>query len=151
MKRILFFAFLCLCVCLSAGAQALSPVTWTAYGLTFKVPKGIVVEEDTEETFLLNDSKFYITVQALDSDGITKGDLEGMLKDYADDDGVEKQTAVKAFDLEQFYGVSMDGQCEGEPCCYACLMTKAAGSAFHVSIIYSAGKKAEAEAILKSL
>ena len=78
MKRILFFAFLCLCVCLSAGAQALSPVTWTAYGLTFKVPKGIVVEEDTEETFLLNDSKFYITVQALDSDGITKGDLEGM-------------------------------------------------------------------------
>lgn len=111
MKRILFFAFLCLCVCLSAGAQALSPVTWTAYGLTFKVPKGIVVEEDTEETFLLNDSKFYITVQALDSDGITKGDLEGMLKDYADDDGVEKQTAVKAFDLEQFYGVSMDGQC----------------------------------------
>jgi hypothetical protein len=29
-------------------------------------------------------------------------------------------------------------------------MTKAAGSAFHVSIIYSAGKKAEAEAILKS-
>ena len=66
MKRILFFAFLCLCVCLSAGAQALSPVTWTAYGLTFKVPKGIVVEEDTEETFLLNDSKFYITVQALD-------------------------------------------------------------------------------------
>lgn len=150
MKRILFFVFLCLCVCLSAGAQALSPVTWTAYGLTFKVPKGIVVEEDTEETFLLNDSKFYITVQALDSDGITKGDLEGMLKDYADDDGVEKQTAVKAFDLEQFYGVSMDGQCEGEPCCYACLMTKAAGSAFHVSIIYSAGKKAEAEAILKS-
>ena len=92
----------------------------------------------------------FITVQALDSDGITKGDLEGMLKDYADDDGVEKQTAVKAFDLEQFYGVSMDGQCEGEPCCYACLMTKAAGSAFHVSIIYSAGKKAEAEAILKS-
>ena len=60
------------------------------------------MEEDTEETFLLNDSKFYITVQALDSDGITKGDLEGMLKDYADDDGVEKQTAVKAFDLEQF-------------------------------------------------
>lgn len=29
-------------------------------------------------------------------------------------------------------------------------MTKAAGSAFHVSIIYSVGKKAEAEAILKS-
>ena len=64
MKRILFFAFLCLTACLSAGAQALSPITWTAYGLTFKVPKDIAVEEDTEETFLLNDSKFYITVQA---------------------------------------------------------------------------------------
>lgn len=150
MKRILFFAFLCLTACLSAGAQALSPITWTAYGLTFKVPKDIAVEEDTEETFLLNDSKFYITVQSLDSDGITKDDLKGVLRDYANDDGVENQTAVKAFDLEQFYGVSMDGKCENDHCCYACLMTKAAGSAFYISIIYSAGHKAEAEAILKS-
>ena len=141
MKRILFFAFLCLCVCLSAGAQALSPVTWTAYGLTFKVPKGIVVEEDTEETFLLNDSKFYITVQALDSDGITKGDLEGMLKDYATMMVWRSRLLSKPLTWSNFRCFDGMGNCEGEPCCYACLMTKAAGSAFHVSIIYSVGKK----------
>ena len=62
MKKVLFFVFLSL-ACLSASAQALVPVTWTAYGLTFKAPKGILVEEDTEETFLLNNSTFYITVQ----------------------------------------------------------------------------------------
>ena len=44
---------------LSVSAQALVPITWTAYGLTFEAPKGILVEEDTEETFLLNNSKFY--------------------------------------------------------------------------------------------
>lgn len=52
MKKILFLAFLCL-ACLSVSAQTLVPVTWTAYGLTFEAPKGILVEEDTEETFLL--------------------------------------------------------------------------------------------------
>lgn len=57
---------------LSASAQALVPITWTAYGLTFEAPKGILVEEDTEETFLLNNSRFYITIQSLDSDGMTK-------------------------------------------------------------------------------
>lgn len=149
MKRFLFLAFLCL-ISLSVDAQAFSSVTWTAYGLTFKAPKNIVVEEDTEETFLLSDSKFYITVQALDSDGITKDDLESVLKDYADDDGMESQSAVKTFDLEQFYGASLDGKCENDYCCYACLMTKGAGSAFYISIIYSGNDKTEAEAILKS-
>ncbi|WP_455672318.1 hypothetical protein [Phocaeicola sp.] len=149
MKKILFLAFLCL-ACLSAGAQALSPVTWTAYGLTFNAPRGILVEEDTEETFLLNNKTFYITIQSLESEGITKEELNGVLKEYANDDGVKKQTAIQAFELPQFYGVSLNGVCESDHCCYACLMTKAAGSAFYVSIVYAEGKEAEAEAILKS-
>lgn len=149
MKKVLFFAFLCL-ACLSVNAQTLVPVTWTAYGLTFEAPKGILVEEDTEETFLLNNNKFYLTVQALDSDGMTKDDLNGVLKDYANDDGVEGQSAVKAFELPQFYGSYLSGTCETDRCFYACLMTKAAGSGFYVSIIYSKGEEAVAEKILKS-
>lgn len=149
MKKILFLAFLCL-ACLSVNAQALSPITWTAYGLTFKAPKGILVEEDTEETFLLNNKTFYITIQSLESDGITKEELSGVLKDYANDDGVKKQTAIQTFDLPQFYGVSLNGVCESDYCCYACIMTKAAGSAFYVSIVYAEGKEKEAEDILNS-
>lgn len=149
MKKILFFAFLCL-VCLSAGAQALAPITWTAYGLTFQAPKGILIEEDTEETFLLNNSRFYITIQSLDSDGMTKDDLKGVLKDYANDDGVTGQSAVQEFELPQFYVASLKGSCEADNCFYASLMTKEAGSGFYVSIIYNKENEAEAEKILKS-
>lgn len=149
MKKVLLLVCLCL-ACLSVSAQALVPVTWTAYGLTFKAPKGILVEEDTEETFLLNNSKFYITLQSLDSDGMTRDDLKSVLQDYANDDGVKEQSEVQEFELPQFYVTSLKGICEEDRCLYACLMTKEAGSAFYVSVIYAEGKENEAEAILKS-
>lgn len=149
MKKILFLAFLCM-ACFSMSAQILVPITWTAYGLTFEAPKGILVEEDTEETFLLNNSKFYITIQSLDSDGMTKEDLGSVLKDYANDDGVKDQSAVKTFELSQFYGSYLSGVCESDHCYYATLMTKAAGSGFYISIIYAKGEEANAEKILNS-
>lgn len=129
MKKVLLLVFLSL-AWLSASAQALVPITWTAYGLTFEAPKGILVEEDTEETFLLNNSRFYITIQSLDSDGMTKSDLKSVLKDYANDDGVKDQSAVQEFELPQFFGTYLKGSCETDHCLYACLMTKAAGSGF---------------------
>lgn len=149
MKKVLFLAFLCL-ACLSVSAQALVPITWTAYGLTFEAPEGILVEEDTEETFLLNNKKFYITVQSLDSDGMTKNDLGSVLKDYANDDGVKDQSSVKTFELAQFHGSYLSGVCESDHCYYATLMTKAAGSGFYISIIYAKGEEENAERILKS-
>lgn len=118
--------------------------------MTFKVPKGILVEEDTEETFLLNNSKFYITLQSLDSDGMTRDDLKSVLQDYANDDGVKEQSDLQEFELPQFYGTCLKGICDEDRCLYACLMTKEAGSAFYVSVIYAEGKENEAEAILKS-
>lgn len=149
-KSILFIAFLCF-ICLSAVAQqTLSPITWTAYGLTFKAPKGIAVEEDTEETFLLNNNKFYITVQALESDDITKEQIGSELDGLADDDGMETRSAHKNFELPQFYGTYMNGKCEEDKCCYCYLLTKAAGSAFFVSVVYSKGEEATVETILKS-
>ena len=136
MKKVLLLVFLSL-TWLSASAQALVPITWTAYGLTFEAPKGILVEEDTEETFLLNNSRFYITIQSLDSDGMTKSDLKSVLK-------------VQEFELPQFFGTYLKGSCETDHCLYACLMTKAAGSGFYISIIYSKENENIAEKILKS-
>ena len=149
MKKVLLLVFLSL-AWLSVSAQALVPITWTAYGLTFEAPKGILVEEDTEETFLLNNSKFYITIQSLDSDGMTKSDLKSVLKDYANDDGVKDQSAVQEFELPQFFGTYLRGSCETDHCLYACLMTKTAGSGFYISIIYSKENENIAEKILKS-
>lgn len=150
MKNRWWLLFFCLCTCLSVGAQVLTPVTWTAYGLTFDAPKGILVEEDTEETFLLNNSKFYITVQSLESDDLTREDLKGILLDYANDDGVKNQSEITSFELPQFYGTFLSGTCNEDHCLYASLLTKAAGSGFYISILYAPEKAAEAEKILKS-
>ena len=61
MKR-LFLLMLAACLYVVTNAQNLVPISWTAYGLTFDAPKGILIEEDTEDTFLLNNSRFYITI-----------------------------------------------------------------------------------------
>ena len=149
MKRFFLF-FLAICMVGTVKAQSLAPITWTAFGLTFEAPKGIVVEEDTEDTFLLDDSRFYITVHSLDSEDMVREDMTELLKGLADDDEVENQSKVKTFDLPQFYGVSLRGIADGDPCCYACLMTKDAGSVYYVSIIYNRTDDKVVEQILKS-
>lgn len=149
MKR--FFLFLvATCLYVVTNAQVLVPTTWTAYGLTFEAPKGILVEEDTEDTFLLNNSRFYISVHSLESDDMKKEDLEELLKGLADDDGVQKQTDPVSIDLEQFHGIYLKGIAEEDPCYYVCLMTKDAGSVFYISIIYNRTDDKVVEKMLKS-
>ena len=149
MKR-LFFLLMAACLYLSVSAQALAPNTWTAFGLTFDAPKGILVEEDTEDTFLLNNARFYISLQSLDSEEMSKEDMPELLKGLADDDEVQQQSEVKTFDLKQFHGVWLKGLAEEEPCYYACLMTKDAGSVYYISIIYNRVEDRMVERILKS-
>ena len=150
MQRKLFL-FLMVVVCtVTMNAQSLVPISWTAYGLTFDAPKGILVEEDTEDTFLLNNSSFYISLQSLDSEDMTQADLNELLKGLADDDGVQEQSLIEAFDLKQFHGIWLKGKAEEDPCYYACLMTKDAGSVFYISIIYNRTDDKVVEKMLKS-
>ena len=150
MQRKLFL-FLMVVVCtVTMNAQSLVPISWTAYGLTFDAPKGILVEEDTEDTFLLNNSSFYISLQSLDSEDMTQADLNELLKGLADDDGVQEQSLIEAFDLKQFHGIWLKGKAEEDPCYYACLMTKDAGSVFYISIIYNRVDAKVVEKMLKS-
>lgn len=149
MKRILLF-LVAVCLCVMSYAQALTPITWTAYGLTFDAPRGILVEEDSEDTFLLNSSRFYITVHSLDSEGMTPEGMKDLLKGLAVDDGVQEQSEITSFDLPQFHGIYMKGIAEADPCYYACLMTKDAGSVFCIAIIYNRTEDTVVEKILKS-
>ena len=150
MLKKLFLFLIAVVGTVAVNAQALAPISWTAYGLTFDAPKGILVEEDTEDSFLLNSSRFYISLQSLDSEDMTKEDLNELLKGLADDDGVLEQSAVESFDLKQFYGIWLKGKAEEDPCYYACLMTKDAGSVFCISIIYNRVDAKVVERILKS-
>ena len=150
MQRKLFLFLIAIVGTLAMNAQALAPISWTAYGLTFDAPKGILVEEDTEDTFLLNNSRFYIFLQSLDSEDMTKEDLNELLKGLADDDGVQEQSEVDSLDLKQFHGIWLKGKAEEDPCYYACLMTKDAGSVFYISIIYNRTDDKVVEKMLKS-
>ena len=118
--------------------------------MTFDAPKGILVEEDSEDTFLLNNSRFYITIHSLDSDDMKKEELSDLLKGLADDDGVQKQSKIATWDLDQFHAVWLKGIAEEDSCYYVCLMTKDAGSVFYVSVIYNRTDDKIVERILKS-
>lgn len=135
MKRYLVF-FIGLIVCLCLQAQVLSPVSWTAYGLTFKAPKGIIIEEDTEDTFLLNNNRFYMVLQILESDDMNEDGVQELLKGLAIDEGVEDLSAIKELDLPQFRVSYVMGNLEDEKCYCACLTTKDAGNIFYISIAY---------------
>ena len=149
MKRFFLFMF-AFFIFVWINAQSFAPISWTAYGLTFDAPKGILVEEDTDDTFLLNNSRFYITVHSLDSDEMKKEELPDLLKGLADDDGVENQSPISAWDLQQFHAVYLKGTAEDDPCYYMCLMTKDAGSVFYVSVIYNRTEDKIVEKMLKS-
>ena len=150
MVKRLFLFLMTVVWAVAMNAQALAPISWTAYGLTFDAPRGILVEEDTEDTFLLNNSRFYISLQSLVSEDMTKEDLNELLKGLADDDGVQEQSEVESFDLKQFHGIWLKGKAEEDPCYYACLMTKDAGSVFYISIIYNRADAKVVEKMLKS-
>ena len=150
MAKKLFLFLMAVVWAVTINAQALAPISWTAYGLPFDAPRGSLVEEDTEDTFLLNNSRFYISLQALDSEDMTKEDMTELLKGLADDDGVQEQSVVESFDLKQFHGIWLKGIAEEDPCYYACLMTKDAGSVFCISIIYNRIDAKVVERILKS-
>ena len=66
------------------------------------------------------------------------------------DDGVQEQSEIQAFDLKQFHGIFLKGKTETDPCYYACLMTKDAGSVFYISIIYNRTEDKVVDRILKS-
>ena len=150
MLKKLFLLLMAVIGTVAMNAQALAPISWTAYGLTFDAPKGILVEEDTEDTFLLNSSRFYISLQSLDSEDMVHEDLNELLKGLADDDGVQEQSSIESFDLKQFHGIWLKGKTEEDPCYYACLMTKDAGSVFYISIIYNRTDDKVVEKMLKS-
>ena len=135
MKRIFIF-WACMCLCSLLEAQTLAPVTWEVYGLTFHAPKGAIVEEDTEDMFLLNNSQFYIEVQSMVTEELDV-EMATLLQDIAEEDQLSDCSEVEHFELPHFYGAVMKGTVEEDHCYNACLKTKDTGDVFYVSIIYN--------------
>lgn len=150
MKKTLFTFALSAACAFSATAQTLQPATWQAYGVSFKAPAGYTVEDDSEEGYILSTPVYYITVQLLEGEGIQRSELAQELKNIATDDEVTAQSDITSFELPQFYGVWLRGDCESDQCLYSYLLTKEDGSGLYVSIVYTDPADATPETILKS-
>ena len=150
MKKTLFTFALSAACAFSATAQTLQPATWQAYGVSFKAPAGYTVEDDSEEGYILSTPIYYITVQLLEGEGIRRSELAQELKNIAADDAVTAQSDITSFELPQFYGVWLKGDCESDQCLYSYLLTKEDGSGLYVSIVYTDPTDATPETILKS-
>ena len=99
--------------------------------------KGYTIEDDSEEGFVISTPIYYITVQLLEGEGIQRSELAQELKNIAIDDEVTQQSKVTDFELTQFYGVQLRGNCESDQCLYSYLITKEDASGFYVSIVYT--------------
>ena len=55
--------------CAPVLADGLKTTTWSSYGVSFEAPSAIVVEDDSEDGYIVSNPTYYITVQLLDSEG----------------------------------------------------------------------------------
>lgn len=132
------------------GAQELKTTWWASYDISFLAPEDIEVEDDSEEGYIVSNPNYYITVQLLAGEGIKVSELPQELKNIAADDEVTEQTDVTSFELPQFYGAKLTGNCESERCVYSYLMAKDASCGFYVSIVCPKAHEQTAESILHS-
>ena len=127
----------CLTSILPAGAQEMKSTSWSAFGVSFKVPADITIEEDSEEGYILSNEKYYVNVQILDGEAMDKNAMAKEIKLMADDDQLQNQSEVAKFELSQFHGVQLQGTSEGEIYLYNYLMSKDESCAFFVTVIYA--------------
>ena len=85
-----------------------------------------------------------------EGEGMKKEELGQELKAIATDDEVTSQSEVQPFELPQFHGVQLKGNCEEEKCVYCYLLAKDGSCGFYISIVYRQENDKIPETILKS-
>lgn len=150
MKQLFFILIAFFTVAVPAVAQQLKTTRWDSYGVSFKAPSDLTVEDDSSEGYLAGNDTYYLTIQLLEGEGLKKEELGQELKAIATDDEVTSQSSVQSFELPQFHGVQLKGNCEEEKCVYSYLLAKDGSCGFYVSIVYRQENDKTPETILKS-
>lgn len=148
LSALLLSAFLTLSV--PIRSQELQTTEWKAYGISFLAPADIAAEEDSEEGYVVFNADYYITVQLLAGENFSISEIPQELKNIATDDEVTAQTEVETFELTQFYGAKLEGDCDEERCVYSYLIAKDGSCGFYVSVVYKNSEEPVAEKILSS-
>ena len=150
MKQLFFILIAFFTVAVPAVAQQLKTTRWDSYGVSFKAPSDLTVEDDSSEGYIAGNDTYYLTIQLLEGEGLKKEELGQELKAIATDDEVTSQSSVQSFELPQFHGVQLKGNCEEEKCVYSYLLAKDGSCGFYVSIVYRQENDKTPEIILKS-
>ena len=150
MKQLFFILIAFFTVAVPAVAQQLKTTRWDSYGVSFKAPSDLTVEDDSSEGYLAGHDTYYLTIQMLEGEGIKKEELGQELKAIATDDEVTSQSDVQPFELPQFHGVQLKGNCEEEKCVYCYLLAKDGSCGFYISIVYRQENDKIPETILRS-
>lgn len=150
MKQLFFILIAFFTVAVPAVAQQLKTARWDSYGVSFKAPSNLTVEDDSSEGYLAGNDTYYLTIQLLEGEGMKKEELGQELKAIATDDEVTSQSEVQPFELPQFHGVQLKGNCEEEKCVYCYLLAKDGSCGFYISIVYRQENDKIPETILKS-
>lgn len=151
--RNLFFTILtilCLTSILPAGAQDMKNTSWAAFGVSFKVPANISIEDDSEEGYILSDDTYYVNVQMLNGESMDKKVMKKEIKQMADEDQLTEQTSVNKFELPLFHGMQIQGKNEGEYYLYSYLIAKDESCGLFVTIIYKEKEDIIPQNIIKS-
>ena len=150
MKQLFFILIAFFTVAVPAVAQQLKTTRCDSYGVSFKAPSDLTVEDDSSEGYLAGNDTYYLTIQLLEGEGMKKEELGQELKAIATDDEVTSQSDVQPFELPQFHGVQLKGNCEEEKCVYCYLLAKDGSCGFYISIVYRQDNDKIPETILKS-
>lgn len=150
MKQLFFILITFFTVAVPAVAQQLKTTRWDSYGVSFKAPSDLTVEDDSSEGYLAGNDTYYLTIQLLEGEGMKKEELGQELKAIATDDEVTSQSDVQPFELPQFHGVQLKGNCEDDKCIYCYLLAKDGSCGFYISIIYRQENDKIPETILRS-
>lgn len=150
MKQLFFILIAFFTVAVPAVAQQLKTTRWDSYGVSFKAPSDLTVEDDSSEGYTAGNDTYYLTIQLLEGEGMKKEELGQELKAIATDDEVTSQSDVQPFELPQFHGVQLNGNCENEKCIYCYLLAKDGSCGFYISIVYQQANDKVPETILHS-
>ena len=75
MKQLFFILIAFFTVAVPAVAQQLKTTRWDSYGVSFKAPSDLTVEDDSSEGYLAGNDTYYLTIQLLEGEGMKKEEL----------------------------------------------------------------------------
>lgn len=144
-------AFLILSIFVFGAAQAQTDYTWEGYGLAFTVPDGFAETTSTDDKFegKSDAAKIHLLgLYPISDANVTEDNLLEALIEMAAASGLNVEDADK-IEFNGFKGLYAEGEIEGVPTFFACMLDPNGELNFIVTIVHNNAEAAIA--IMKSI